>query len=219
MASQLMRQDTKGEWDFRGSDTRYSMHGAHTYLAAMIPAVANRLIAETVTTKEAHLFDPFSGGGAVLVEGVLKGLPVSGTDINPLAIILSKTKTTPIPRQKLETALKEILRQVKNYTGKTLTFPENYKIEYWFKPYMLTPLTGLRLAIDKIEDEDIKRFFQLVFSATCRDVSLTYRNEVRLRRLVPEDYERFNPDVIEIFSNRAVNRAKDVPNIFFLINK
>ena len=84
---------------------------------------------------------------------------------------------------------------------------------------MLTPLTGLRLAIDKIEDEDIKRFFQLVFSATCRDVSLTYRNEVRLRRLVPEDYERFNPDVIEIFSNRAVNRAKDVPNIFFLINK
>lgn len=205
MLHQLTLQGNKVSWDFRGSDTRYCTHGMHTYLAAMIPAVANRLINETVTSDEATLFDPFSGGGSVLVEGVLKGLPVFGTDINPLAVILSKAKTTPIPKQNLVTALNQILRHIKEPMEKTLTFPENYKIEYWFKPYMLMPLTGIKLAIDKIEEEDIKRFFQLVFSATCRDVSLTYRNEVRLRRLVPVDYERFNPNVIDTFSKRAMD--------------
>ena len=39
-----------------------------------------------------HLIDPFCGSGAILVAGRNRDIPVSGIDVNPFAILLSKVK-------------------------------------------------------------------------------------------------------------------------------
>jgi site-specific DNA-methyltransferase (cytosine-N4-specific) len=198
------------EWNFNGYSTQYSTHGIHTWLAAMNPSLARKLIS---LTKPKKLLDPFCGGGAVLVEGMLQGVEAVGVDINPLAVIISKAKTTPIDKTKLEAEQNHILEYVKEHPKDCLSFPKSYLIDFWFKPETLNPLSAIANAVTEIRNEKIKTFFQCVLSATARDVSLTYRNEIRLRRLVPDDLSKFSPDVVKQFvsrSNFAIGRVSEI---------
>src|SRR3989344_8377422 len=84
-------------WDFRKDFTKYSNHGFHTYPAMMIPQVARRLI-RTYGKNAKVLLDPFMGSGTALLEATLHTNfeKAYGIDINPLALLISKVKTTPI---------------------------------------------------------------------------------------------------------------------------
>ena len=84
-------------------------------------------------------------------------------------------------------------------------------MEFWFKDYMLMPLTALRYAIEELRDPDLRTLFQALFSATVRSVSLTHRNEVRLRRMTPAQQENFNPDVFEVFRKYVTLAEERVP--------
>lgn len=187
-----------GDWDFAGLDTQYSTHGLHTYVAAMIPALARRLV-DAYAPAGATVLDPFCGGGAVLVESIRSGRAALGNDINALAALVAGAKTTYIPAEQIRTAGSRTLEEAAAYEGPPLRFDKADFVEYWFKDYMLAPLTALRFAIDRIGDADLRNLFQALFSATVRSVSLTHRNEVRLRRMTPERQAAFNPDVFEVF--------------------
>lgn len=202
-----------GVWDFASQDTQYSTHGLHTYVAAMIPALARRLI-ETYAPVNGSVLDPFCGGGAVLVESIRSGREAIGRDINGLAVLVSKGKTTHISADKILDAGTKILAKAKEYDGPTLRFPKSDFIEFWFKDYMLLPLTALRFGIEEIKDPPLRALFQVLFSATVRSVSLTHRNEVRLRRMTPDEQAAFNPDIFEVFNKYvalAKNRVPELP--------
>ena len=81
----------EGEWDFRGSNTKEYTHCFHIYPAMMIPQIARKLI-ELYGQNASLLFDPYCGTGTSLVEGRLAGLNVVGTDLNPTARFISKSK-------------------------------------------------------------------------------------------------------------------------------
>ena len=166
------------DWDFAGHDTQYSTHGLHTYVAAMIPALARRLIDMYIPTNGSVL-DPFCGGGAVLVETIRSDRPAFGRDTNHLATLVSKAKTHFISQDDISLHGYQVLKNAENYNGPILRFPKSAVVEYWFKDYMLTPLTGLKNAIDQIsaDHKELKTLFQVLLSATVRSVSLTYRNE------------------------------------------
>ena len=85
-------------WDFREDDTHEYTHGLHSYPAMMVSPISRNIIKmmKQYTTVNA-LFDPFAGSGTVLVEGMLSGVSsIAGNDINPLAQLLCKVKTTII---------------------------------------------------------------------------------------------------------------------------
>ncbi len=214
----MLQKDLNGKilgensWDFKGCDTQIGTHGIHTYLAAMIPQIASRLIYETVPIN-GRVLDPFCGGGTVLVESIKGNYSATGIDINPLALIVSKAKTTYLERDILIETYNEIYKNAKKFKGEKKKFPDKYKVDYWFKDYTFLPLTALIHEIKKVDDADIRTFFECVFSGTVRDVCLTYRNEQRLRRLEPEYYERFNPDVFKTFEKRASNAIKRVETL------
>src|SRR3989338_790503 len=91
------------DWDFKKADTKEYTNCIHTYPAMMIPQIARRLI--YLYGKNAKtLLDPFCGSGTSLVEASLtnhiKG--AYGFDLNPLAILISKVKTTKTDPKKLE---------------------------------------------------------------------------------------------------------------------
>lgn len=202
---------TKEDWDFRGVDTQYATHGMHTWLAAMIPQEARKLIQ---VTEAREVLDPFCGGGTVLVECGYSGVPARGLEINPLGVIISNAKVTKIPILDLYEELSGIMERIKGNAVPKDIFPVGHQLDYWFKPYMFEPLGKLVSAIQKIEDKKMKNFFQCVFSATARDVSLTYRNEIRLRRMSPKEQSKFNPDVIAQFAYRAmdsIKRLREIP--------
>jgi hypothetical protein len=82
-------------WSFRDANTKEYTHCYHTYPAMMIPQVARSLIAEYKPEGELNtIFDPYSGSGTTLVEANLVGINAIGTDLNPLARLMSRVKTT-----------------------------------------------------------------------------------------------------------------------------
>lgn len=82
--------------DFIGVKTQHATHSMHPYVAAINPPLAAALVEHYVPENELIL-DPFCGGGGVLVETILRGRRAVGCDINPLAVLISKAKTTPLP--------------------------------------------------------------------------------------------------------------------------
>ena len=150
----------------------------------------------------------------MLVEALRNKTPAQGIDVNPLAILISKVKTTYVSQEELTKSLQLILEGYKKiYVGHT-NFPKEYKIDYWFKPESIEALAKLSTIINGIEEQTVKDVYKLIFSATVRDVSLTYRGEIRLRRLQGEDLVKFNPNVIEKFVERSkltIDRVSALP--------
>ena len=200
-----------GSWDFGGVDTQYGSHRMHTYLAAMIPQLARRII-DRYVPQRGSVLDPFCGGGSVLVEAIASGRAAAGRDTNILAVTISRAKTTYVPLESTISVLESILSAAHAYEGPPAGFaPEDY-IEFWFKARSIRELTALRHAIDAelpepVCDLKLRTLFMCIFSATARDVSLTRRNEIRLRRMPASEIESFEPDAFARFESRAREAA------------
>lgn len=103
-------------WDFKEADTTEMVHGIHTYPAMMIYPISRNILNIVKKYKNFEsILDPFSGSGTVLVEGILAGIKnVYGNDLNPLARLLTKVKTTKLDMELLNIcsdSLKESLSQ------------------------------------------------------------------------------------------------------------
>ena len=200
----MLKPETSGaetDWDFRGCDTQYGPHGIHTYVAAMIPQLARRLI-DRYAPADGIVFDPFCGGGAVLVESVNSGRSAIGRDINPLAVLISRAKTTPINHLEADWMLGRIIAKTDPMTPPP---PIDQNLSYWFKPEHIGSIHSLRQSIASLVDDDnpLHPLFSAIFSSTVRDVSLTYRNEVRLRKMTPDKIAKFEVDPIIRFKERG----------------
>ena len=95
-----------GDWEYRTANTKEYTHGIHPYPAMMIPQVARRLIGE-YGPEEGVLLDPYCGTGTTLLEGMLVNLDATGTDLNPLARLIARTKTAPIDLDLLDREIKD----------------------------------------------------------------------------------------------------------------
>ncbi len=191
-------------WDFKEADTKEFTHGLHTYPAMMIPQIARRLI--YLYGKEAKtLLDPFCGSGTSIVEASL--IPAIkeayGFDLNPLAFLISKVKTTPINIGIVGKELSKIINS-KEYNE----LPKFKNIEFWFKPKVIEQLAAIKTAINKIKDRDIKDFFLVAFSETIRNVSNTRNGEFKLYRMPEETLKKHNPYVVSEFEKIALKSIK-----------
>ena len=191
-------------WDFKEADTKEFTHGFHTYPAMMIPQIARRLI--YLYGKGAKtLLDPFCGSGTSLVEASLTHhiKEAFGFDLNPLAMLITKVKTTPISTEELGKTLNRILG-AREHNG----VPNFKNIEFWFKPDVIEKLATLKTIINKIKDEDIKDFFLVVFSETVRKVSNTRNGEFKLYKMSKESLAKHNPFVFREFEKIALKNIK-----------
>lgn len=103
-------------WDFKTDDVREYTHGIHNYPAMMVCPISRNIIRLVKDIRDVDsILDPFMGSGTVLVEGVLSGISeIYGTDINPLALFLSKVKTTKIDVNDLQREAQKLYDRVKD---------------------------------------------------------------------------------------------------------
>jgi len=215
----------KIDWTFKKSETQYLTHGLHKYPARMVPAIPRNLIdyflEEGDISKGDTLYDPFVGSGTSTVEANLAGLNVVANDINPLAVLLTQAKTTPISLQSLSDAiddlrnqLEEELRDIRNRyveTGEVDIELPDVK-EGWFPQPQLYQLTHVRNRIDSLSTKyssRILRFLKVCLSGTVRKSSYQRNGEFKRYRLSEEDRKSHEPNILERFNDIIeANRKK-----------
>lgn len=124
-------------WDFSDSKTDDLIHNLHNYPAVMIYPISRAIFGIVSKYKRIDtVMDPFVGSGTVIVEAQLKGFKhVIGNDLNPLALLITKAKTTLLSEKSFEDinrligVIKELeklyIPQIKEFERYVLS---NYKI-------------------------------------------------------------------------------------------
>lgn len=185
------------DWDYRTANTKEYTHGIHPYPAMMIPQVARRLIGK-YGREEGVLLDPYCGTGTTMLEGMLTKLDSTGTDLNPLARLIARTKTAPIDLDRLDSEIENFIEiglgTTRSFNGR-IEIPDIPNVDYWFSEQVQRDLALVRGYIDQIESVPIADFFRVAFSLTVRKVSWTKNSEFKLVRMPRERMEDHNLDV------------------------
>ena len=207
MRTTIFKKYRDKTWDFRTADTKQYTHCFHSYPAMMIPQIVRRILEEFGENSNL-LFDPYCGTGTSLVEANLRNISAIGTDINPLARLIAKVKTTVIPLELLDSYLKDFndfAFSIQLGGRKVKPVIPNFKnIDYWFKKETQYWLAVIKKYIENIDNQDVQDFFKVAFSETVRDVSLTRNSEFKLYRMTKKQIEKFNPDVLSIMIQKLI---------------
>ncbi|MBL7156470.1 MAG: hypothetical protein ISS87_02675 [Candidatus Pacebacteria bacterium] len=153
-------------------DTAYITHGYHRYPAKFIPQIVSRLTEKY--TKEGDLVvDPFGGCGTTIVESKVMCRPSIGVDINPVAVLMTKAKKTPIKPARIEEQFLKLKEKIDSFNKNTkVKTPEHERIDYWFKPEEKRKLAFLFSEISKIKNQDVRDFFYCGFSNILKNCSI-----------------------------------------------
>lgn len=192
----------------------------HTYPAKAVPEMVSDLIEKIMSIKSINtVLDPFVGSGTTALEAKYLGLDFWGSDLNPLAVLLSKTKALTIENTTYtKRRLSEFIAQVKEEYPKARLIPVCTfdSIDYWFKEENIRELNFLKFKIsqfinraNKANREMYALILLTAFSSTIRRVSLTRNGEFKLYRMSPSDIERFSISSIDEFEE-AVSHLLDM---------
>ncbi|MFH1946579.1 MAG: DNA methyltransferase [Candidatus Magasanikbacteria bacterium] len=153
-------------------ETSYITHGYHRYPAKFIPQVVSTLIKKH--TNEGDLVvDPFGGCGTTIVEAKVMDRPSIAVDINPVAVLITKAKKTPIEPSELEKHFSMLKKKIDSFDKNTkVKTPKHERINYWFRPEEKRKLAFLFAEISKIKDQDVGDFFYCAFSNILKNCSI-----------------------------------------------
>jgi site-specific DNA-methyltransferase (cytosine-N4-specific) len=200
------------DWTFNGASTRELTHCYHDYPARMIPQIAGKLLDMFATLDATLLFDPYCGTGTSLVEGMIRGINVIGTDLNPLARLIARAKTSVPDLDRIDKLILKFNRLALDTKQRKLAespeIPGITRLDFWFKPNVTANLRRVKTFIESLDDDLARLFFQVAFSETVRESSNTRNEEFKLYRYDDIRLEKFNPDVFEIMVSKLKrNRA------------
>jgi DNA modification methylase len=195
------------DWSFaeyKPSDTGKWTHDYHRYPAKFIPQLVERLIDEYILHKDAHINDPFMGCGTTIVTAISRGFKASGTDINKIAYLITKVKSTPIKPEYLDKKIKQLLSRLKFLNGLQTTLfndriepliPQKHidRINYWFTEKSKNELGKILRVIYDEDDETVRDFFLVAFSHILKSCSIWLQKSTKptrdLKKNPVEPYE------------------------------
>ncbi len=177
-------------------------HLIHPYPAKLLPHIPIFLLnCSQLGKPEETVYDPFCGSGTVLLEALIQGRNVHGSDTNPLARLITLAKTTVQSSDGLNSSLQSILDAIPRRGAGLPTGA--IELERWFSTGVLLQLDRLASTIRELPAGPTKTFMQVCFSATVMKSSLadptvpvpvlinpkkkTLRLAMRFESLLPSD--------------------------------
>lgn len=138
-----------------------------------------------------------------------------GIDINPLAVLISKVKTTPIDIDQLDLATRLVKERVNDGGSIGVEFPN---INYWFCEKAQDELSKIKFALENLNgfDESIYRFLLVCFSSVIRKSSYadprmakTYKSK-RVREKIENGWV---PQPIQYFEESLDNNSEMIKSL------
>lgn len=108
------------DWSFPERTRQSDLEAIHPYPAKFIPELPGTLLDLIPLEPGTSVLDPFVGSGTTLVECQKRGLPSIGIDLNPIACLISRVKTTALPAN-FDTALETLLATALKIIASRLT--------------------------------------------------------------------------------------------------
>lgn len=194
-------------WDFAEAATNTTTNTIHPYPAKFIPQIPHHFIKELSKPGET-IYEPFLGSGTTAVEANVLGRNALGNDVNELAVLISKVKTTPISKTKLS-SLDGLLNRIYNrifllVAGQEngVSKPEILNLEMWFEDFVINELVIIKEEIDKLPDKDLIDFSHVALSGIIINVSRQDSDTRYVRvpkNIKPKDtYYRFARQLIKL---------------------
>ncbi len=206
LALERHEREQPGFWDF-ATNRRQGGHAFFQYPAMMVPELQGTLLDDllAVAPDTTSIYDPFLGSGTVLLESVYRGLSFFGTDINPMATLLSRVKADPPSQAEAAAVVDRVVTRAEAATDEALhTFPNRDK---WFSDEVALELTRLRTAISAEAEERLRRFLWVCLAETIRLVSNSRTSTFKLHAYAPEDLETRRPQALETFTAVGTSNA------------
>lgn len=221
------------DWEFAESDTRALTHGIHRYSGKFIPQVARQAI-ELVTNPGELVLDLYCGSGTTLLEAARCRRHSVGIDMNPLATMISRVKSSPLSLVESSSALAEVIETVDHLVGGQMDEPSlfgagpstgrdapgDWRLSApwyikWFQPRVLQQLVALHASIATVINVPARECALVAFSDILRRVSNAkggYPNVMFDRNAGKKSLPAplFRSRLAEVLS--AVDSLRDIPD-------
>ncbi|GLH58574.1 modification methylase [Helicobacter ailurogastricus] len=191
------------KYDFVGQSYASFYPNLHKYPATMLPQIGLELLQEFGAQKT-NLLDPYCGSGSSFISALEYGIEdLSGFDLNPLAILISRAKLSYIDKTELLDKKERLLESM----------TQRFRIEnapitnahFWIEEQAQQDLSNIFYHISRVQSE-AKTLFLLAFSETLREVSYTRNNEFKLFRM--KDYQNYKPNTYGVFYHKIETITK-----------
>ncbi len=159
------------KWDFTDSAVSSGLHAIHPYPAKFIPEIPRALIGLFHRGDSTAILDPFCGSGTSLLESVYAGLEAVGVDVNPLAVLIAKVKTTAL-RVQLSRFGHKVCTAAQNAAARdSVEIPTIPNLDHWFEKPVQRALAALVSQINSVEDCDVANALRVALSSMIVRVS------------------------------------------------
>lgn len=203
----------KTDLTFKGQKTAYATHNIHAF-AAKFPPQLPRLFINELTRPDEWVLDPMAGSGTTLVEAMLTGRRGIGIDLDPLATLLARVKSTPFDLRQCDQEGQEVLRRARTwvvqeqvtddvlcrvYSPTAVQF-----FRYWFEEHTVNELHSLAQAISIVANPDVRSFLQAVFSSVIitKSGGVTRARDLAHSRPHRDLNKRVERNALDIFAER-----------------
>lgn len=206
-------------FNFESVRTDYLTHSIHPYPAKYIPQIPRSIIRELGSAGDTVL-DPFCGSGTTLVEAIRLECHAVGLDANPLACLISSTKTTLLNEEEtayLQSLGREVSAVGSNYRTNTLSLfsdqdlsagipylPTFEKADFWFKDFIIRELAFIKAKCLSIPNEKLRCIALTAFSS----IIVTVSNQDSDTRYVRREKRLREGDALILFGKSLVNAAQ-----------
>jgi DNA modification methylase len=218
-----LTKDDNQIWSSPDHDRREYVHSFFQYPAMMVPVVQKKLIEIILSSNPSitNVLDPYMGSGTSLVACMENGLDCYGQDINPLAVLVTTTRTGPYYFRAIARKKDDFFKFIKQ--DRSTRIEANFiGLNKWFKEDVIQELSKIVRAIRQEKRLAIRRFYWVVLAETVRltsnDRTSTFKlhvrpiDEIRERILSPVDYfkKHFENclEDIELYANLLRDSSK-----------
>lgn len=198
-------------WTSPDHNRREYVHSFFQYPAMMVPVVQKRIIDIIVQHKPEtkKIIDPFMGSATSLVACMQNGLDCYGQDINPLAVLIAKTRTGPYYVNKVKNSFETIKELVETDDSKFVE--SKFKgWDKWFKNSVAVELSKIVRAIRSENRISIRRFFWINLAETIRLTSNDRTSTFKLHARPLDEIEKRNLSPISEFKKQVQRSIEDL---------
>lgn len=180
-------------------------HGWFEYKQGYSENLVRKIIQENRVDKDTYVLDPFAGVGTTNLVAQSLGYKSIGFDINPVAILAARVKTTHYS----DSDIQKIKSMIENFSPGLISdmLPDAAVIKSSFLNDVFEKLMFIKGFFEGIEDENVKSFFRLAYISIIEECSTRVKdgNGIKIAKNKP----KVN-DVYSLFTNKCTVMIGDI---------